>query len=82
MYCKSPNPLTISDSGILVSNISDHMAIFEALNFNINTRYKQVENINTRMFTDNNMQGFVEELEEVDCHQVFDHDTTADPIIT
>ena len=34
------------------------------------------------MFTDNKMQGFVEELEEVDWHQVFDHDTTADPIIT
>ena len=34
------------------------------------------------MFTYNNMQGFVEELEEVDRHQVFDHDTTADPIIT
>ena len=83
MYCKSPNPLTISDSGILVSKISDHMAIFAALNFNnINTRYKQVENINTRMFTDNNLQGFVEELEEVDWHQVFDHDTTADPTIT
>ena len=58
------------------------MAIFAALNFNINTRYKQVENINTRMFTDNNMQSFVEELEEVDWHQVFDNDTTADPIIT
>ena len=58
------------------------MAIFAALNFNINTRYKQVENINTRMFTDNNMQGFVEELEDVDWRQVFDHDTTADPIIT
>ena len=82
MYCKSPNPLTISDSGILVSKISDHMAIFAALNFNINTRYKQVEQINTIMFTDNNMQGFVEELEDVDWHQVFDHDTTADPIIT
>ena len=82
MYCKSPNPLTISDSGILVSKISDHMAIFAALNFKINTRYKQVEKINTRMFTGNNMQGFVEELEDVDWHQVFDHDTTADPIIT
>ena len=58
------------------------MAIFAALNFNINTRYKQVEIISTRMFTDNNMQGFVEELEEVDRHQVFDHDTTVDPIIT
>ena len=82
MYCKSPNPLTISDSGILVSKISDHMVIFAALNFNINTRYKQVEKINTRMFTDNNRQGFVEELEDIDWHQVFDHDTTADPIIT
>ena len=50
--------------------------------FESSTRYKQVENINTRMFTDNNMQCFVEELEEVDWHQVFDHDTTADPIIT
>ena len=58
------------------------MAIFAALNFKINTRHKQVENINTRMFTDNNMQGFVEELEDVDWHQVFDHDTPADPIIT
>ena len=58
------------------------MAIFAALNFNINTRYKQVEKTNMRMFTDNNMQGFVEELEDVDWHQVFDHDTTADPIIT
>ena len=34
------------------------------------------------MFADNNMQGVVEELEDVDWHQVFDHDTTADPIIT
>ena len=34
------------------------------------------------MFTDNNMQGFVEKLEDVDWHQVFDHDTTADPITT
>ena len=58
------------------------MATFAALNFNINTIHKQVEKINTIMFTDNNMRGFVEELEDVDWHQVFDHDTTADPIIT
>ena len=74
--------MTISDSGILVSKISDHMAIFAALRFNINTIYKHVEKINTIMFTDNNMQGFVEELDDVDWHQVFDHDTTGDPIIT
>ena len=34
MYCKSPNPLTISESGILATKISDHMATFVALNFN------------------------------------------------
>ena len=82
MYCKSPNPLTISDSGILVSKISDHMAMFATLNFKIYSRYEQLEKINTIMFTNNNMQGFVDELEDVDWHQVFDHDTTADPIIT
>ncbi len=31
MYCKSPNPLTISESGILATQISDHMATFVAL---------------------------------------------------
>ena len=31
IYCKSSNPLTIADSGILAAKISDHMAIFAAL---------------------------------------------------
>ena len=39
IYCKSPNPLTIADSGILAAEISHHMAMFAAFNFSINKTY-------------------------------------------
>ena len=82
MYCKSPNPLTISESGILATKISDHMATFVALNFNINTNYKHLETICTRSFTGNKMNCFLSELEHINWPHIFDHVTTADPFIT
>ena len=82
MYCKSPNPLTISESGILATQISDHMATFVALNFNIIKNYKHLETVCTRSFTGNKMNCFLGELENINWLQVFDHDTAADPLIT
>ena len=82
MYCKSPNPLTISESGKLATQISDHMATFVALNFNINKNYKHLETICTRSFTGNKMNCFLGELEKINWPQIFDHDTTADTLIT
>ena len=82
MYCKSPNPLTISESGILATQISDHMATFVALNFNINKNYKHLETVCTRSFTGNKMNCFLGELENINWPQMFDHDTAADPLIT
>ena len=82
MYCKSPNPLTISESGILATKISDHMATFVALNFNKNKNYKHLDTICTRSFTGNKINCFLGELEKINWPQIFDHDTTADPLIT
>ena len=82
MYCKSPNQLTISESGILATQISDHMATFVALNVNINKNYKHLETICTRSFTGNKINCFLGELEQINWPQIFDHDTTADPLIT
>ena len=79
MYCKSPNPLTISESGILATKISDHMATFVALNCNINKNYKHLDTVCTRPFTGNKINCF---LEKINWPQIFDHDTTADPLIT
>ena len=69
IYYKSPNPLTIADSGILAAKISDHMAILAALNF-------------MRSITGRNIDSFISELEDINCHQVFDHNLTADPLIS
>ena len=82
MYCKSTNPLTISESGILATQISDYMAIFVALNFNINKNYKHLETACTRSFTGNKMNCFLGELDKINWSQIVDHDTTADPLIT
>ena len=82
MYCKSPNPLKISESGILATKISDHMATFVALNFNINKNCKHLDTICTRSFTGNKINCFLGELEKINWPQIFDHDTTADPLIT
>ena len=76
MYCKSPNPLTISEHGILATKISDHMATFVALNFNKN--YKHLDTICTRSFTGNKINCFHGELEKINWPQIFDHD----PLIT
>ena len=64
MYCKSPNPLTISESGILATKICDHMATFVALNFNKNKNYKHLDTICTRSFTGNKINFFLGELEK------------------
>ena len=82
IYCKSSNPLTIADSGILAAKISDHMAIFAALNFNINKTYTVTDKISMRSFTGRNIDSFTNELEDINWHQVFDHNTTADPLIS
>ena len=81
IYCKSSNPLTIADSGILAAKISGHMAIFAALNFNINKTYTVTDKISMRSFTGRNIDSFTNELEDINWHQVFDHNTTADPLI-
>ena len=39
----SPNPLTISESDRLAKQISDHMATFVVLNFNINKKLKHLK---------------------------------------
>ena len=82
MYCKSPNPLTISESGILATQISDHMATFVALNCNKNKNYKHLETVCTRSFTGNKMNCFLGELENINWPHMFDHDSAADPLIT
>ena len=82
MYCKSPDPLTISESCISATQISDHIATFVALNCNINTNYKHLETICTISFTGNKINCFLGELENINWPQMFDHDTAADPLIT
>ena len=82
IYCKSSNPLTIADSGILAAKISDHMAIFAALNFNINKTYTVTDKISMRSFTGRNIDSFTNKLEDINWHQVFDHNPTADPLIS
>ena len=82
MYCKSPNPLTISESGILATLISDHMATFFALNCNKNKNYQHLETVCTRSFTGNKMNCFLGELENINWPQIVDHDSAADPLIT
>ena len=42
IYCKSPNPKSIMDSGILATQISDHMAVFAAFDFNTSTDHKSI----------------------------------------
>ena len=51
IYCKSPNPITVSESGILAAKIAAHMAIFSAFNLNINKNYNKVQNILQISFT-------------------------------
>ena len=65
IYCKSSNPLTIADSGILAAKISDHMAIFAALNFNINKTYTVTDKISMRSFLGRNIDSFTNELEDI-----------------
>ena len=80
MYCKSPNPFTISQSGILYAmQISDHMAIFAALNFKVNKTFNQIETICTRSFAGHKMHCFLGEFENIN---VFDQRVTADPFIS
>ena len=82
IYCKSPNPITLSESGILATKISDHMALFSAFNFNINTNYNKVQNILQRSFTCVNMNAFLDEVKLINWQNVFDHSETADPLDT
>ena len=56
IYCKSPNPITISESGILATKMSDHMAIFFAFHFN--KFFNKVQSILQRSFTCVNMHLF------------------------
>ena len=72
----------IADCGILAANISDHMAIFVALNFNINKTYTVTDKISMRSFTRTNIDSFTNELENINWHQDFDHNSTADPLIS
>ena len=72
----------IADSGILAAKISDHMAIFAALNFNINKTYTVTDKISMRSFTRRNIDSFTNELEDINWHQDFDHNSTADPPIS
>ena len=58
------------------------MAIFAALNFNINKTYTVTDEISMRSFTGRNIDSFTNELEDINWHQVFDHNTTADPLIS
>ena len=48
----------VADSGILAAKIYDHMAIFAALNFNINKTYTVTDNISIRSFTGRNIDSF------------------------
>ena len=82
IYCKSRNHITITESGILATKISDHMAIFSALNFNINKNYTKVQSILQRSFTRVNMNAFLDELKLINWQNVFDHSETADPLDT
>ena len=82
IYCISSNPLTIADSGILAAKISDHKAIFAALNFNINKTYTVTDKISMRSFTGRNIDSSTNELEDINWHQDFDHNPTANPLIS
>ena len=72
----------IADSGILAAKISDHMAIFVALNFNINKTYIVTDKISMISFTRRNIDSFTNELENINWHQYFDHNSTTDPLIS
>ena len=67
---------------MLAAKISDHMAIFAALNFNINKTYTVTEKITMRTFTGRNIDSFTNKLEDISWHLVFDHNLTADPLIS
>ena len=81
IYCISSNPLIIADSGIFAAKISDHREIFAALNFNINKTYTVTDKISIRSFTGRNIDSFTNELEDINWHQDFDHNPTADQLI-
>ena len=83
IYCKSPNPKSIIDSGILATQISDHMAVFAAFDFNTSTDYKSItEPSYIRSFTAEKMFHVLEELQKTNWSDIFDHSITADPQIT
>ena len=81
-FCKSINRLCISESGILATKLSDHMALFSALNFNMSKNNKIADRVCKRSFTNNNIAKCIEECDFVDWTTVFDRNTTADPSIT
>ena len=82
IYCKSPNPLNVSDTGILVRKISDHMATFASFNFKINPNYKEINTIKTRPFTGRNMRNFQNDLNNTNWEAIFDHDISSNPTIS
>ena len=59
IYCKSPNPLIIDDSGILAVKISGHMTIFAALSFNSIKTYTVTHKISMRPFAGRNIDSFI-----------------------
>ena len=81
IYYKSPNPLSIADSGILATEIFDHLVAFAALNYNINKTYTVTENISMRSHTGRHIASFTDELGYINWPQVFDHSLTADPLV-
>jgi hypothetical protein len=79
IFCKSPNPLNISETGILVKKISDHMATFSSFNYKINPNYREIKVLKTRSFTGTNMCSFYNDMSQTDWATIFNHNITADP---
>jgi exonuclease III len=79
IFCKTSNHLSVSDTGILVKKISDHMATFAAFNFKINPNYKEIKTIKTRSFTGNNMQHFFDEMSNISWSTIFNHALDTNP---
>ena len=79
IFCKSSTPLNISETGILVKKISDHMATFSSFNFHIKANYKEIKTIKTRSFTGKKMKLFYDDMSSRDWTTVFNHDLATDP---
>ena len=67
IYCKTRSDSTAINSGIIISNISDHLPCFAFLDI-LATKPKVPKYIKTRKYSENSIQNFRDEL--ANCHLI------------